>query len=546
MLLLAAALANPLPEVLPPDTTLLGVEEGSEFVRYHLAVEERDFYIEVTPTSRGGAVCEGGGNELWVRLSLESSESFEWEPLPEVVDLTCERLTRTRYGAQPVVEEDTASPAQPTATDGWLLPIAIGWLLLLLWHLRGRETAALFAGALATRVMVSPHTVALPGAAAYEQLLVGGGELAGPGSWPVLMQLGLGHVHWTNLVLSALAVPLLYRVLERLSDRTSATAGALLMILMPLPILLAATEVDSVAVATLQLAAVAGALQRRRVGNLFAVLSSILLVFISTLHAVFLLLPLGLLAMRKRPAAVAIASALLFCLWDRTLDVDTGALWALSWQAMVPGPGALDRVLDPLVTPVMVPLMGLGGVLAAMNRERWRAALVPCFGALFTIFLVLDGPAHAHLPVQSWWVALAGLGLGAVVRWGRLPAMAMWAAFGASLFFARDPLPTTAWMEEYRLLHELHPEGSFYNADQDPQRFMSRWAGLHPASAPLVAGDRMWRGAADAEAGWGRDHCDWMELSLHDTTAETGGLQDLGTDSLLMGLYEAKDECERR
>ena len=530
MLLLATALASPLPEELPPDTRLLETHQGREFVRWHLEVPERDFWIEITPTDRGGAVCEGHGNELWVRLSLEESESFEWEPLPEVVDRVCERLDRVAYGADApppsTLSRPSVSPEPPPEPrlDARLGLVAALWAVLAGWALRSREALVLLGGALLTRLLLSPHTVVGP--EAYATLTLNPG------------------VQWMNLALSSLAPALLFAAMRPLAGRTAALAGGLLLTLAPLPVLVAATEVSAPAAATLQLAAVAGALGHRITGPAFCLASSALLLWAGPENIPFVALPMGLLLWKRRwTGAALLGIGLGVSLPSAAVDVD--ALMAMAWHTMVPGPGAIDRILDPLKTPAMVPLLGLGGVLWCLNRDRLSAGLVPSLAAFLTLLTVLPLETdYSQVATQSWWAGLAGMGLAAAIGWGRWPAMGLWVLFGASLFVARSPTETTAQSEEYALLRAVQPRGAWAHPQVDAD--LAGWAGLSPAPDEVVAGDRIWRGVRDAEQGWPWGDCPMLELEVRDATAHGATVDPSGTGTVTLGLYEAKTDCARR
>ena len=148
------------------------------------------------------------------------------------------------------------------------------------------QTLRLF---LLTRLLLSPHTVVGP--EAYATLTLNPG------------------VHWMNLALSSLAPAFLFETMKPLAGRTAALVGGLLLTLAPLPVLVAATEVSYPAAATLQLAAVAGALGPRITGPVFCLVSSALLLVAGPENIPFVALPMGLLVWKRRWAVAVLVVA---------------------------------------------------------------------------------------------------------------------------------------------------------------------------------------------------------------------------------------------
>ena len=176
-------------------------------------------------------------------------------------------------------------PPEPRL-DARLGLVAALWAVLAGWALRSREALVLLGGALLTRLLLSPHTVVGP--EAYATLTLNPG------------------VQWMNLALSSLAPALLFAAMRPLAGRTAALAGGLLLTLAPLPVLVAATEVSAPAAATLQLAAVAGALGHRITGPALCLASSALLLWAGPENIPFVALPMGLLLWKRRWTGAAL------------------------------------------------------------------------------------------------------------------------------------------------------------------------------------------------------------------------------------------------
>ena len=298
------------------------------------------------------------------------------------------------------------------------------------------------------------------------------------------MGLFRGAVHELNLALSVLAIPLIVGVVERLANARAALVAGLMLALLPLPVALSRTEIHFVLVATLQLAAVLGALREDRLGDALCFTSAALLVNLRPLQALFLLLPLACLLFSRRWWPVAAISAVMG-LRAMSLPVSEGAPidWHLYlsldfWRRLLLPIGeapALDLALEPTVTPVLVPALAAVGVMTALRDRRWRQVLVPAFALALALGPYLPkttpfaDPLRFQLPAQSWWVILAALGLSRVLRWQTTSKLGTGSMLGvgllgvASLWWARDPQGRWAWQEEYRLLVELSPSGALYN-----------------------------------------------------------------------------------
>ncbi|HJN74711.1 MAG TPA: hypothetical protein QGF58_12335 [Myxococcota bacterium] len=573
--LIPVALAEPL-SPLPADTRLLEVQRHEEFARWHLEVPERDFWLELTADDGGEPVCRDGGWALWVRLDLEDhSESFDWEPLPAVVDQACADLPAL---AEPAAEE----PVLPTAEGGWrpraLSLVFLGWFLAALVALpRTREAIGAFVMALGVRVALSRTSLLLGGDAAYERLLTARGHFDpdlyyGEGWAAVMGPLSFafgdppGLVHGMNVLFSALAVPLLVALMASLgATRAERYAAGVLLALSPLAISLAGSEVHFVLVATLQIGALLGAMRNDRLGEVLAVCSIGLLVHTRPLQGVFVLVPLFLLARNRRWLGLGLALALVGWRVQQLLSLPGGVGGGvIDWsrylelgflvRLIAPGERAVDLALNWNVTPFMVPLLAVAGLWATLRRERWTAALVPAVAGLLAFLpyapkeFPFADPLRFQLPVQTWWIALAGFGLGLAWTWRPSRLLPILAVLVASIVVARQPHPRWVWESEYIFLRrEAHRLGEdarvFMNPEQDPHGHMRTFLSLtRPPtflSGQPEAEDYVYRGTADRHPGatWPFERCVVEPVAVENVPPATDGWVDLGPDLVELGLY---------
>ena len=582
--LIPAALSEPLTP-LPPDTQLLGVERSVDFARWHLAVPEREFFIEVTPDRGGEPICREAGVSLWVRYDTEdTAESFDWEPLPEVVDQACEELAVLGAGLRPVeVVEESAGEVDAPAREGPWRPRPLS-LMFLAWVgaaflalPRTREALGAFVMALGVRVALSRTSLLLGGDAAYERLLWARGRMDpdlyyGDGWAAVMGPLSAafgdppGLVHGVNLMLSALAVPLLVALMGRLgATRPERYAAGVLLALSPLAVSLAGSEVHFVLVATLQIGAVLGALRGDRLGQVLAVASIALLVNTRPLQAVFVLLPLALLLKDRK--WIPLLASLAFVGWRglALLDLPGGTGdGVIDWERylelgflirfLAPGPEAVDLALNWNVTPFAIPLLACGGLWATLRRERWQAALVPSIAGLLALLpyapktIPFADPLRFQLPVQTWWIALAGFGLGLAWTWRPRVLVPVLGLVVASIALAATPHPTWVWEHEYVFLrresNHLEENARVYmNVEQDPNGHMRRFLTLTRPPRFVDGrpgeGDIVYKGSADRHPGasWPWADCELEIVAAESVPSLTDGWVDLGSDLVELGFY---------
>lgn len=602
---LAAFAQDPAPLVgdllgpMPPATTLGGVEVHPEYIRLRFTTD-RDFIVELTP-SRDGArpVCSGGGADLYVRLDLDADqESFDWEPLPPIVDQLCARMVDhpPRFPPSEKAPAPTTPPPPPDPDEARLpfRPVHVvvfAWAVAVLAALPRAPLAwGLGLVALVLRLGLSPRWILVGGDAAYERLLDAKGRgdpnpYYGEG-WPGVM--GLVHallgepkttdwVHLTNLGASSLTVVALVGLISALGGGPLAAGLAgLLLAAAPLPVRLAATETDFVLVGLVQVLALYGAARGDRRGAALAALSVGLSVHLRPLGGAFALLPLGMLAWRR--AAWAVALGLGLCAWrawellplvragsgagvipfGRLMEPD---FWVKRLNPLNPD-AALH--LSPLWSPLGLPLLAIAAVQLSKpeTRRGWLAPLG--LGILLSELpylsktLPLADPLRFLLPATALWAGLAGLG--AALAWaGGARARVVLAV--AALSFVPPWLrgqPRWAWQVEHLALVEaarVAPAGEevLFDPAFDENgkirmwlntRGGARWrpwaVGETPAEGALV-----YLGSADhhrrLEAGGAgpglAQGCALTPLTTMALPPETDGWINLGDAPIPAGLY---------
>ena len=584
------ALAGPL-DPLPAGTTLVQTETHAEYTRWELEVEQGRFWIEVTEDRGGEPVCRDAGRALWVRKDLSQDESFDWEPLPQVVDATCERLAELDLTFEEVrdVEDPSESALGPAPERPWdprpLSLVVLAWTIALLLALpREREAVGAFVMALGVRVALSPRTVLLGGDAAFERLVSARGHLPlDPyygDAWPALMgplnaAAGAppGLVNGIDLLLSALTVPLVVALVKELGGtRPERYAAGVLLALSPLAVALAGTETHFVWVACLQVAALYGAVREDRVGEVLAWTSIGLLAHLRPLQAVFCLLPLGLLVWKRRWLALALASALVGWRASQILGLPAGSGEGIVQygrylepgfliRMVAPGERAADLALNWWVTPFVVPLLACGGLFATLQRSRYRIALIPSAAGMLALLPYapkldpLADPLRFQLPVQTWWIVLAGLGLGLVWTWRLRWLAPVLFLTGLAIIVAEQPHPEWAWQAEYRFMlgHGRNlDEGTrvVMNDGQDPHGHVRDWLDWNTSATWLgldehvpQPDDVVYRGTADRHPGerWPFEDCELEAIVGDQVTSATDGWVDLGPESVQLGFYRVVD-----
>jgi hypothetical protein len=508
-------------------------------------------------------VCRGGGFDLFVRTRLDAPESFDWEPLPAVVDQACARLATH-------APELPGAPVGGAPSGAWRLrPMhaVVGPLLVLVVALFPRRAEAVAAGlvALGVRLWASPCTVLFGGDASYERLLealgLGDPNLRYGDTWAAVMGLvtpfaGTDGVHLANLGISALGVALLSGLaVDHLGRLPGAIAG-LTFALLPLPISLAGTEIHDVLVSTLQVAAVYGAM-RPGAGPWLGALATGALAHLRPEQVPFTALPVALLLPRRGPALLAAA----LVAW-RVVEmipqlgagapVDYGRYLEPQFlrRLLTPGPGAVDVSLDTSVTPLAVPGLAVLGGVVAFRAGPSRPAAVALAALALTLLPVLpktepaSDPLRFQLPAQAWIALLAGIGAAACIRRGPLTTvLAAMALLGSAL--GLRPRPVWAWQAEYDFLRGVSvPEGRqvLYDDSQDPNGKFREWLQREVGGTWVgggSAGPDQWvyRGTADRLSG--RSVATGPAMAEAWIPAASDGWVDFGPGPIRIGLYGA-------
>lgn len=584
---------------MPPATTLRDVDVHPEYIRLRFTTD-RDFIVELTPSRHGATpVCSGGGADLYVRLDLDTDqESFDWEPLPPIVDQLCARMvdhpprfpTSDKVKA-PVAPPPPPDPETPTLPFRPMHVVVVAWAVAVLAALPRAPLAwGLGLVALLIRLGLSPRWILVGGDAAYERLLDAKGRgdsnpYYGDG-WHGVMGLVytlLGEpkttdwVHLTNLGFSALTVVALVGLVSALGGSPLAAGLAgLALAAAPLPVRLAATETDFVLVGLTQVLALYGAARGDRRGAALAALSVGLSVHLRPLSGAFALLPLGMLAWRRSAWAVGLGLGL--CVWraveilplvrqgsgvgvipfERLLDPD---FWVKRLNPLGRAP-ALH--LSPSWSPLGLPLLAVAAV--QLSKPETRRAWIWPLGLAITLcelpYLAktapFGDPLRFSLPATAMWAGLAGFG--AALAWERGTKARVFLLIAALSFvppwlFNR---PRWAWQVEHLALVEaarLAPAGEevLFDPAFDENgkiriwlntRGGARWRpwalGETPAEGALVylgSADHHRRLEASGAGPSLAQGCALTPLTTLELPPETDGWIDLGDAPIAVGLY---------
>jgi len=455
--------------------------------------------------------------------------------------------------------------------------VVLGWIAALIVAFP-RERAAIgsFALAAAVRALVFEPRVFMHEDKSYATFsmargnesphgLYGDGYAAIMGTfWPLLGGPG-DHVHAFDAVISALIAPMAWLAARNLTgDRKAALFAGVFAAILPWSVWMSPTETPYVAIATLQVAAIAGATGQGRASMALAALSTGLLANLRPTEIVIAaLISLGLLWRRELMAA-AVAGAL--TTW-RAVELASGIhsgevstqaahteafyVWRQPWTWA--GHDGRIGLLDPHLTPVA--FLVFAALAVATSRRKHLALPIAV--------LVADVVLNAHqppgndllrfqLPPEGLLAVLAGAGAAAFLeRWRSTGIRAAGFGLGVlSLAWAATPLlPWPVWVEQHRfLVAHLHtvPEGRTvrYSDAGDPNHLFYQWinrrsdAFWKPLEGDLQPGDVRFVGWGDLAPGaapvpWDR----LAPIAEIETPPVWAGLMNLSDEPVRIGLY---------
>ena len=456
-LLIGLAWADPLVVVGEPlgDAVVEGQMEHPDFLRIDLRLADgRLLPVEITATRPGfTGACAAQGQSAYPRWEL-LGEARTVEDQPPAVQALCARLAaRAAPIALPAPAEAAPAPAVDAPVSAGLLraqtPRVLRGVLvgigLLVAQIAGRragkrwiEPALLFVGALLLRLLRDAVPFVGPDAA-FEVLgmalgdqdphpLYGGGYTALHALGQQLAPGSLGAVWATQAVLGAMAAPFAWALVRGLhrEDPLPARFAGVAMALLPVHLLLSASEVQHIGLLTLLL--LGGAALVRAEAGLLAGLCFGFAAHVrpEAIPLCGLLLGLLLLQAGRRPGAWAGlllgAGLVLLRILDLPLQEGAGpsrldhlasteALLALvrpvfSLDAAAPVTGAFQVFLHPAFTPVALPLLA---VLALIRQPR-RVLPLALLGLVALLPVLLKSWPH----VDAWRLQLVALALGVV------------------------------------------------------------------------------------------------------------------------------------
>ena len=367
---------------------------------------------------------------------------------------------------------------------------------------------------------------------------------------------------------SALTVVLLWTAVRHVKDERTATASAVLLACMPLPIALGHTESMFVLCALLQVTALGAAFAPGRWAPWLAGLSAMMLCFLRPGQSVFAFVVIVALLKRKSwaPAALGtfgMVSTIGVLIARNMAQADPmkatgefGKLARLADPRWIAGQGATMATLDPWITPAGIVLAaGVGAWAAWKTKERlalwWGAAFLAGAIPYLHLFRHTD-IVRFHLPTQTWLVAIVALGL----VWVKpRTSLALGLLIAASTWVARQPLGAApfTWEQEHdaflaalptipadaRVRYEPHPRAKA--SRQQWLDLLKHGVFIPIAEGPVQDGEWVWvsRFGPDKET----LNCALDAVAETEITVRDVGIEQFDFDRTTVGLYRAQ-RCE--
>jgi hypothetical protein len=416
------------------------------------------------------------GERRIVEVRAESCDP----PADPILEELCSRRP-VAAGFQPAAGSPWKAGEQPLPWGGVVLRVVLAAMVGLGAFLGRKarvEPLLLFFGALVLRALREPVPFVGPDAA-FEVMSLALGEQADHalygGGFGALHALGqafgpsIGAIWATQLLLGALAAPLMWALLRGLcpEDPWAARFAGLAMLALPLHVVLSASEVVHVGLVAVELtaaAALAGT-EARPTGaaarpwgpaQLLAGLAAGFAAHLRPEAVPVSAVLIGLLAWRRGWAGAALGAGLL--IWriaelpvadgaEPARLADLASPWML-WDVLAPtitldphrSPGGAWNVgLHAALTPLV--LAGLAGFALWRDPRRGGVVLAVLLAALLPVLNKSWPNADAwrlQLPALTALVALAGLGA------AQLPERARWGALGLQLAWSAVLLPRIA------------------------------------------------------------------------------------------------------
>lgn len=471
--------------------------------------------------------------------------------------------------------------APSLAQQAWyfhpLSVVVVGWIAALIiafprergalgsWALAATARAAVFEPRIFMHEDKSYATFSMARGNESPHGLYGDGYAAIMGTfWPLVGGPG-DHVHVFDAVISSLIAPMAWLAAWHLTrDRAAALGAGVFSALLPWSVWMSPTETPYVAIATLQVAAVAGATGQGRANLALAALSAGLLAHVRPTEVVVAgLISLALLWRRELLAAFVAGALSLWRAAELVAGISNGTastqaahteafgVWRQPWTWA--GHDGRIALLDPHLTPAALVVLAGFALSAPRRKHLWLPVVV----------VVADVVLNAHQPpgndLLRFQLAPEGLlavlaGVGAVAlrdRWESTWARAVAVSLAVLSFaWAATPLhPWPVWVKQHRfLVAHLHavPEGRTvrYSDAGDPNDLFYQWinrrsdAFWKPLDGDARPGEVRFVGWGDLAPGaapvpWDR----LAPIAEIDAAPVWSGLMNLSDQPVRIGLY---------